>query len=169
MFILIGGTIVIILVLVGLAWSLASAPQDNREQFFTDPTGFGLALRVSGEQGHLIAHEDIVHDGTPHQNPHVEQSVGMKWWPFPRAVVTETRYYPLTIGVDGQIPNLPVIQQRVNELFQMGHDVSIGPMPPHAQRGVLARENAVQLGRGVASRRLYATSRGRRRRFRSPI
>jgi hypothetical protein len=55
------------------------------------------------------------------------------------------------------LPNLAAVQRRVNDFYRRGHDVSIGPMPPHAQRGAVQRENITQRGRGA---RLSA--RGRR-------
>lgn len=130
-----------------LLWATASRPTDDREALVGSDDG-PLALRISGEVGTLVRHEELVHDGTPHRNPVVERREVWKWWPIPGFVEWETRWYPLTIGSRGDIYNLDRIRARVNEFYRRGHDVTIAPMPRSVTIQAERVEDNTQRGRG---------------------
>lgn len=135
-------------------------PQDRREMYFRDSSGLAFALMVRGSVGNVPNHEEILHDGTPHQNPVVEQRIVTKraLWIFPYAELEETRWYPLTIA-ETSGPNLRIMQQRIHRANARGKDIRLVVMSEEIERRAQLVENNTQRGKGVE--RLTYNQRGK--------
>ena len=154
-----------------LSRQLFRRPNDNREPYVRTEKGQALALLVSGPELTYLDivtifdtpnHEEYIHDGTLHQNPSVVERTGAWWNPF--AGRKQDRYYPLTIGVDGRLPDLNAIEAQARAYrLRRGQRVEIVPMPPEIERKAAIGENATQLARGVPRSRLTHNRRGRRK------
>jgi hypothetical protein len=151
--------LLILILIVGITLALLSGnggkPEDNREPYLRDKAGHVYAIQI----GPGAAHEDYIHDGTPHQNPAVREEG--RWW-FVFHYTVEVSYYPITIN--GRIlPDLDAIEARVNAARAKGVDVALVTLDAGLEREVIKRENGEQLGRDVAPGQLAYKLNGRKR------
>ena len=153
---------IIIIMLIVILNSFA--PKDNRESYLRSPSGRAYALCICGDYGNLINHEAIIHDGTPHQNPHIEIHTRVRFRFFiPYSVDEEIRYYPLTIGASGVIPDIEAIEKRCEVQRKQGHNVRVVELTYYQERMVARLENIQQEIRGVMENKLTYKKNGRKR------
>lgn len=140
--------------LLKMLFGLQAPAQDDREDFLLDENGRPLSIRIegplietdNGEVADLLNHEQVSHDGTPHQNPAVYYET--RGWLFPRRV--QVSYYPLTISEDGRVANVAEMQARADAMRkQNGQRMEVAAMPGKAVKQAIRVEDAGQRAKGV--------------------
>lgn len=150
-------------------WNKAPDVEDNREDWYVDENGNAVGIEYTGAilpngQTNAINHEEKLHNGTPHTDPAVYDSLN----PITNLAIGPVAkgIYPLTISEDGRHADLDELRAYAdsqNGILNLanGRRVRVVELRRRDRRKLERQEDRLQRRRGVKQKNLRRRDRRR--------